>query len=154
MKKLLFALALSLPFATTSRADENYGAVTHAPTKKECGACHMAFQPGFLPARSWTALMADLGNHFGEDAKLPDATARDIESYLVANAAKTSLWGDGMLRGVRDQDTPLRITELPKWVREHQKEVPASAWQRKEVGSKANCIACHRAADRGVYEDD
>ena len=29
---------------------ERVAPVTHAPTQKECGECHMAFQPGLLPA--------------------------------------------------------------------------------------------------------
>jgi len=48
---------------------------------------------------------------------------------------------------------PLRITELPKWVREHD-EVPRSEWTRKDVGSKANCTACHIDAAKGYFEDD
>jgi len=30
--------------------------------------------------------------------------------------------------------------------------VPARAWKDPKVGSKANCKACHRYADTGIYE--
>ena len=39
--------------------------IEHAATLKECGACHLAFPPQMLPARSWKKLMGDLANHFG-----------------------------------------------------------------------------------------
>ncbi len=64
--------------------------VTDPLTRTECSACHMAYPAALLPARSWTALMADLPNHFGEDASLDEASRGQIESYLVANAADSS----------------------------------------------------------------
>src|SRR4051812_22331997 len=63
------------------------GRIARAAWKKECGACHMAFQPELLPARSWTALMAGLDNHFGENASLDAATSQAILAYLQAHAA-------------------------------------------------------------------
>ena len=41
----------------------------------------------------------------------------------------------------------------PWAVREHD-EVPRSEWTRKDVGSKANCTACHIDAEKGYFEDD
>ncbi len=58
------------------------------------------------------------------------------------------------MRGVRDDWTPLRITEIPYWVREHNEEVPNYAWSDPKVKSKANCVACHPRADMGNYDDD
>ena len=37
---------------------------------EECGGCHFAYQPGFLPARSWKSIMAGLDNHFDDNAEL------------------------------------------------------------------------------------
>ena len=54
--------------------------VDHQATIKECAACHMAFPPQMLPARSWEALMGDLANHFGENAQLDAAAAADIKA--------------------------------------------------------------------------
>jgi len=125
--------------------------VTHEATKTECSACHMAFQPQFLPARSWQALMSDLTNHFGENAQLDQATAADITAYLVANAADAN-GKSRILRGVKDSETPLRITDMPWWIRAHSEEVSPASFNR--AGSKANCVACHRGADKGYYGDD
>jgi mono/diheme cytochrome c family protein len=125
---------------------------------KECGACHMAFQPELLPARSWTALMAGLNNHFGENATLDADTNREILAYLQAHAADA---GGGwhhhhnhMLRGLSANDTPLRITDTPYWIREHRREIAASAFSNPKVKSKANCVACHAGAEKGYYDDD
>jgi len=152
---MLAALVAALMLgATGARADERYTPVTDAVTKKECGACHMAFQPSMLPAKSWTRIMDGLTDHFGEDASLDAATVNHIKSYLVGNAADAGWWGGKFMRGLGDDAAPLRITETPYWLREHNKEVPASAWRDPRVKSKANCIACHRAAEKGYYDDD
>ncbi len=113
--------------------------VTHAATKAECGACHMAFQPALLPAASWNRVMDGLSDHFGENASLPADVAADIRAYLVQNAGRS--------------DAVLRISEQRWWQRKHRKVADAT-WQRKEVGSKANCTACHAGAEQGVYDDD
>lgn len=110
--------------------------VSHAATQKECGECHMAFQPALLPAMSWNRIMDGLSDHFGDRATLPDAVAADIRTYLARNAGR----GDGRL---------LRITEQRWWLHEHDFRV--DPWRRKEVGSKANCEACHRLAGTGDY---
>ncbi len=157
MKKQIFifglatAAVLSAGLAGTVLSDERYPPVTDAMTRKECGECHMAFQPAFLPARSWAKIMDTLSDHFGEDASLPKEKVEHIKQYLMANAADTR-WRSKMMRGVSKDWTPLRITELPYWKREHDEEVPPQAWKDPKVGSKANCKACHRYADVGVYE--
>ncbi|CCQ75062.1 diheme cytochrome c [Magnetospira sp. QH-2] len=152
MKRTLIAtFALGVLLASSARADDDfYGPVTHQATKDECGACHMAFQPGLLPADSWKAVMADLPNHFGEDASLPAETATEIEAYLVANAGTNGFWQ----RFTGGKEVTLRITDLPDWKHEHEEEVSPSAWTRADVGSKANCPACHKAAEKGYYDDD
>ncbi|GEM_PF-52769 len=149
MAGALFGAAVMMP----AWADERYPPVTDELTKKECGSCHMAFQPAFLPARSWAKIMDTLDDHFGEDASLPKEKVEHIKAYLMKNAADTR-WRSKMMRGVRKDWTPLRITELPYWVHEHEEEVRPSAWKDPRVKSKANCKACHRLADRGIYDDD
>jgi len=145
------AALVAAGLATAAISDERYPPVSDAMTKKECGECHMAFQPAFLPARSWEKIMDNLSDHFGEDASLPKDKAEHIKKYLMANAADRR-WGSKMMRGVRKDWTPIRITELPYWKHEHEEEVPARAWKDPKVGSKANCKACHRYADTGIYE--
>jgi len=134
-------------------ADERYPPVTDEMTRKECGDCHMAFQPAFLPARSWAKIMDNLQDHFGEDASLPEDKVKHIKAYLMANAADTR-WRSKMMRGVGKDWTPLRITELPYWKHEHEEEVSPAAWKDPRVKSRANCVACHKRAERGIYDDE
>lgn len=132
-----------------------YPPVNDAVVKAECGSCHLAFPASMLPARSWDEMMGDLKNHFGDDASVDAATAEKIRRYLTENAADTGgqRYGQKLMRGVSTQDTPLRITELPRWIREH-REVSAAEWKSKKIVSKANCVACHADAERGYFEDD
>jgi len=131
-----------------------YTPVADPVVKEECGSCHLAFSPAMLPASSWRRMMADLGNHFGDDASLDPETNAKITRYLVDNAADAAghRFNDKLMRGVALDNAPLRITELPKWQREH-REVPAWEWRHKEVRTKANCVACHAGAERGYYSD-
>ena len=126
--------------------------ITDAATQKECGACHIAFPPQMLPARSWQAVMDNLGKHFGEDASLPAADRKAITDYLTANAADgTNTRGAGFLiRGIAAGDTPLRITETPYWQRGH-REVSSADFTNPKVKSPANCGACHTGAAQGTY---
>jgi hypothetical protein len=117
--------------------------------KTECGACHMPYPAGFLPARSWQAITADLSKHFGEDASLDAATTQAIADYLVANAADSTHGNPRMLRGLAAGDVPLRITATPWWTRRHG-EIPASAFAKPAVKTKSNCLACHGG---GAYRD-
>ncbi|WP_417793688.1 diheme cytochrome c [Terasakiella pusilla] len=153
-KKIFMALTLTSLIGTAAHADERYRPVQDEVVKKECGSCHMAFQPQMLPKRSWQKIMDGLENHFGEDASLDEATLQHVRAYLTDNAADSGWFGGKMMRGVRDNETPMRITELPYWVREHKKEVPVWAWSDPKVKSKTNCQACHRDAERGYYDDD
>lgn len=132
--------------------DGVYPVVKDKDTIEACGECHMVFQPRMLPARSWRKIMQGLDDHFGEDASIDPALVPKIEQYLVANASDVG-WDDELMKGVRASSTPLRITELPKWVHEHEEELPSHIWSRADIGSKANCLACHRGANKGYYED-
>jgi Dihaem cytochrome c len=121
--------------------------------KKECGECHMPFPPEMLPARSWRALMGDLAKHFKENASLDAATTKAIADFLVANAADSGRRGaDRALRGLAATDVPLRITETPAWLREHRELTPAYM-ARRGVKLKSNCVACHRGALNGDFDD-
>lgn len=158
-RPLLVALLLVAPFGLVlerARAGDGhyYPPVADKTVAEECGSCHLAYPPALLPARSWQKIMAGLENHFGDDASVTPEVARHIEAYLTANAADRGgqAYTGKLLRGVDGGQTPLRITELPRWVREH-REVPAADWRSPEVRSKANCAACHRDAARGFFED-
>lgn len=147
------AIAALLPPAgpATAGSDSWFRPVDDPKVKAECGACHMAFPAGMLPARSWEAVMDRLADHFGEDASLDDAARKAITEWLVTNAARPRA---DVTRGLAAGDAPLRITETPWWLAEHRGEVRPGAFQDPKVGSKANCAACHRDAARGSFEDD
>ncbi len=134
--------AALLAFAATAALAnelERVPPVSHAATRKECGECHMAFQPGLLPAASWNRIMDDLSDHFGDNATLGPEVVADIQTYLTRNAGP----GDGRL---------IRVTEQRWWTHEH--KFGPEVWQRQDVRSRANCVACHRGAEKGLYEDD
>ena len=120
--------------------------------KKECGACHYAFNPSLLPASSWAGLMANLGEHFGEDASLGSAATSSLAAWLVANAAETFDTESANRFRVVAPDAPYRITLTPYWVNKHA-GLARDVFARKSVRSKANCNACHRDAESGRYDD-
>ena len=111
---------------------------------KECGACHIAYPPGSLPAASWRALFSGLDRHFGEDANLEPAVREGIERWVVARAGAERL---------RTGTPSLRVTEL-SWFRDEHDEVPADAAARPSVRSLANCSACHPGAERWDFDED
>jgi Dihaem cytochrome c len=150
-------LALGLLYGPRAAAEGNggsFGTVTDKVVQTECGACHMAFPAGMLPARSWQALMGKLDDHFGENAALDKTAAKHITEYLVANAADAGGRQTRSLRGVNPGETPLRITEMPWWIRAHSGEVSPAAFKSPRVKSKANCVACHSGAAKGFFGDD
>jgi hypothetical protein len=127
------------------------GPVDDPMTKTECGACHMVYPAGLLPARSWEAITNDLAHHFGEDATLAPEVVAGIKAYLMANAGDAGGTSNGMIRNVPAEVTPLRISELPRFTRAHGQLSPSTL---KKVGVAGNCVACHRGAADGVFEDD
>ena len=142
------------PRAIADGGEKSFRPVDDKTVQTECGACHMAFPAGMLPARSWQALMGNLKDHFGENAALDDATTKIVTDYLVANAADAGGRGARALRGVPADAPTLRITEMPWWIREHRGEVRPGAFNDPRVKSKANCVACHRDAAKGYFGDD
>lgn len=137
----LFAL-LMLASALPALADDDR-LIRPAPAnpvwERECGACHLAYPPGLLPAASWRRLMDGLERHFGTDASLDEAQAGDIGRFLQAHAG-------------RGRGAPPRITETAAFRHEHDELAPA-VWRRKSVGSRANCQSCHRDAATGRFAE-
>ncbi len=113
--------------------------------QQECAGCHMAYPPGLLPASSWQRMMQGLGQHYGSDASLDEATVRQISTWLQSNA--------GTYKRVREAPPQDRITQSAWFERKHH-EVQATVWKRPAVGSRANCMACHTRADQGDFDDD
>lgn len=133
------------------REERGVSAITDPIVLKECGACHMAFQPEFLPTGSWVAIMSNLKDHFGDNATLDAATTEKITAYLTANASDVAL-----TQPIRGADMPKRITELPWFKNEHGRRGRSSPEALKRAGAKsmADCKACHKGADKGYFDDD
>ena len=133
---------------------ENYrqAAMTmNAAYVEECGSCHMPYPAMLLPPRSWRTIMAGLEDHFGENAELDDATRDEIEHYLVRESGRVAY--KKLFRNLGDA-APLRITELPYFVHEHD-EIPARfVAGNEQVKSLSQCNACHREAERGRFDED
>jgi hypothetical protein len=122
-----------------AEADDRLVVPTSSVWQKECGACHLAYPPSLLPARSWRAIMGTLDKHYGTDASLDAKSAAEVSAVLEQYAGRD--------RGVTATN---RITDTA-WFRREHREVPAATWKHAEVKSAANCGACHQGADRGDY---
>ena len=149
----LAAGAVFLPSLADNRGSRQFVAPPET-VRKECSSCHMVFPPQMLPARSWTAVVDGLPSHFGENLSLDDQKRKEITDWLTANA------GDGpgvtkeYLRGVMLSQTPLRITETYAWIQEHRREARDGDFAKPNVKSKANCVACHKDAEMGIFDGE
>jgi hypothetical protein len=126
-----------------------------ASYRSECGSCHTAYAPGFLPAASWSRLMDELNRHFGDDASLKPAQRDLIASQLQALAMDTPNGNSAIAArnaGRWASEPPLRITPSPFFRYLHD-EIPDSIWKRPKIVSKSNCVACHLRADEGRYPE-
>ena len=123
---------------------------------EECGSCHFAYQPGLLPARSWTKMMASLDDHFGENAELPAEDAKMIERYLLENAADHSNYKRSMriMNSLHPAEAPLRISETPYFIKKHDELSRKMVQDNPQVGSFSKCGACHTQADKGSFEEN
>ncbi|UFS61865.1 diheme cytochrome c [Sulfurimonas sp. HSL-3221] len=122
--------------------------------KNECGACHMAYQPGLLPRASWTRMMVSLGDHFGTDATLEPADAAELATYLDANAYGSAPSSKHMARIAKSvsADAPMQISRSVYFVKEHRR-IPQRFIDQADVKSLANCNACHAKAENGSYRE-
>lgn len=148
MKKYLLSLAgaalLGLGATGNVWAERSYAVAPNARHQQECGSCHVAYPPGLLPTASWQQLMGNLDKHFGTDASLDDASAKEITNWLKANAGSGRKGGEEAVQG--------RISKTNWFVRQHD-EVSGNVWKRASVGSPSNCSACHADAAKGNFNE-
>ena len=154
MKKMIFTiLALSI---TLFAANNNSNIMTSKTLyMQECASCHMGYQTEFLPKRSWIKMMNTLEDHFGVDATFDKEDEERVREYLVSNASDSKrTYGDmkKFSRSISSKSTPLAISEIPKFKREHD-EVPKRLIIQKEVKTISNCMACHTDAQKGLYRE-
>ena len=153
-KALIIASALCVAAATANA--ESFTPIKDAEITAACGECHMVFFPQMLPQASWKKIIGDLTNHFGEDASLAADTQAYVLKYHLNDAAditSTRAAKKWMTR-VDVTNPPERITTAPRFVQKHGGSEFTRMWDRKKVKSKADCAACHKDAQRGIFEDD
>lgn len=140
----LAMLTIGLAWADTARADSDrkLRGPLNPSYVAECTACHVAYPPGLLPAESWQRLMGGLDQHFGNDATLDAAAAKEISAWLAQNAARSN-------QAAPPQD---RIT-LSRWFTREHDEIGATTWKRPSIKSASNCSACHGNTDQGRYSE-
>lgn len=132
--------------------------VTDKQYLEECGACHFAYQPGLLPAKSWETLLNDeaLRKHFGVNAELDNDTLKDIRDYAIKNSAGNSWYKQSrkIAAATEQGPAPLRITELRYISRKH-RDIPEKMIKgNKDVKSLSFCDKCHTQAAQGIYDPD
>ncbi len=119
----------------------------------ECGACHTLYPPSLLPKHSWELMMADLENHFGDDASLDLPSQQNILAYLLKNSAENSTSEASLkiVQSMPNQDM-IAMTQTPFWKKTH-KEIDHAYFDSSKVKSRANCKACHSDVEQGLLED-
>ena len=140
-RQAVLLLAAGLPALAWADGEPSRVPLTPAYVQ-ECGACHVAFAPGLLPASSWQHLMGGLSRHYGSDASLDGASNQAIGAWLKAHAATRK----------RNEAPPDdRITKAGWFTREHREVAGVIGTAR--VKSATDCAACHTRAAEGSYRE-
>jgi len=115
----------------------------------------MAYPPRLLPTASWEKIMAGLDDHFGDNAELDTEPRQAISAFLLENSRSQTAGGRGRgfdSLGATD-NAPLRISETPHFVREHDRIPARMVKDNPKVLSFSNCNACHTRADQGSFSE-
>ena len=161
MSNMIWPLALCLAMASAWADDDEHherhdkrrprqlsSAGAPAVWKTECGSCHMAYPAGLLPGAAWRQQLDTLRQHYGVNATLDATDMQVIRDYLLRASASNTL-----PTPASTADEPPRITRTAWFIRKHDEVAPA-VWRRASVKSASNCMACHRDAERGDFDDD
>jgi nitrate/TMAO reductase-like tetraheme cytochrome c subunit len=140
----LTGLLGSWALAEDHRHDEKRRQATNATWQSECGSCHVAFPPRTLDADAWKRVMGSLARHYGSDASIEPAVAREIAAFLEANAGRPGRNSDPSAQP--------RVTATA-WFRKEHREVDAATWKRASVRGANKCAACHTDAERGDFRE-
>lgn len=142
-----------IPEAHADRLKRDVGPNTSPAYEKQCGGCHFPHQPGWLPERSWRALMESLGGHFGENVALAPAARAELLGYLVANSAdrRGSLRAVQVIASIKAGDTPKSISQVPYVSGIHGGFLDPAYKPQPQLKTLANCSACHMRASDGAF---
>ena len=149
----LAAAALAFAGAAHAQMRLDVGPNTSAVYEKECGSCHFAYQPGWLPQRSWRALMGSLDRHFGDNAQLPPAAHAEVSAYLESHAADraSNARSREIMQAIRANEAPVSITKVLYVGGIHGGFLDPAFKGQPEVKTLAQCPACHHKAHRGWF---
>lgn len=138
-----------------SKSGGTLSAVNNQLYKTECGSCHFAYQPGWLPSRSWTKMMGELDHHFGDNAELSLESQTTITVYLVSESADNHPHRKSrkILRSVGADAVPQRVSTLSYMQRKHDEISGRYIQGNPKVRSLSNCVACHRQAEKGRFDE-
>ena len=157
--KTILKLAMSALAASTlgtaygaDRLPRDVGPVSNPAYQKQCGGCHFAYQPGWLPERSWKQVMATLDNHYGKSVSLASAERDALSGYLAANAADRmlnlrSVQVMASMRGV----APTEVSKTPYIAGIHGGLLDPAFRSAPKADSLANCTTCHTRAAEGSF---
>jgi len=164
IKKTLIAGTLLL--SSTAQAEFNFfglfsgdvAPVTDNIYQEECSSCHMAYQPGLMPASSWKQILSakNLLNHFGENAEMDEETRLHILKVAVENAADNSTYhrSEKIMSSLRG-NVPKRIIDIPYIRRKHHEVYEGGiVGKNRPIKSISQCNVCHQDTKKGVYDED
>ncbi len=123
---------------------------------EECGACHFDFSANLLPRENWEKMMLpiELETHFSDDASLDEEDREIILKFLREGALEKSNSEVSYYLGSELSEDPnqLRFTKTHWWKGKHE-SITKEIFDRKKIGSKLNCGACHSKAKYGSFAD-
>ncbi|PHS78617.1 MAG: hypothetical protein COB59_06115 [Rhodospirillaceae bacterium] len=134
---ILFSASL---FNTSTVQAETFPVIKDQTVLTECTECHMAFPPETLSTVAWTKIINGLEDHYGEDASLDAATTAIILDYHLKNA--NDVTNTRAANKWRMSFPVMRIIDASRFIKKH--KGCEAAWVHKDVGSKANCLSCHK----------
>ncbi|MCB1734930.1 MAG: hypothetical protein H6981_10985 [Gammaproteobacteria bacterium] len=144
-----------IPREQRDTAAPDVAIVTNPEYRTACGECHLAYQPGLLPARSWQQITEHLPWHFGNSLNIEPEILERLKRYLELAAADRN----GYLRSIKimidvpEDTTPLRISELTHVRVEHAKSEISVEKAAERVGGLHRCEGCHTRAESGFYNE-
>jgi mono/diheme cytochrome c family protein len=143
--KNYFLLSLAVFLAMPVYADKT-PMPSDAPKsyEAECASCHMAFPPGLMNQKNWQSIMTGLSKHFGTDASIDAKLQIEITNRLIKNSAIKQKYS------AMAPDN--RMTKSAWFIKEHD-ELKADVRKRASTKSAANCMACHKDAASGGFNE-
>lgn len=121
--------------------------------KKECTSCHFGYAPGMLPKNSWVYIMDNLENHYGTDASLEQSDVKSLKEYLELHSSENSHTKRSrkITASLKPGTLYTSLTQIPYLQKKHRK-IEERLITQKEVKSLARCAACHKDADKGIFD--